>query len=317
MGYQGSEMDNEVKGEGNSYTTEFRQLDPRLGRWLTIDPMVAKLPWQSPYCSMDNNPIRLNDPLGDYTEKRARKMAARGEKNGYTTEVVENRKFHGGFGVRFSKEVDGKTYQKTQSWGKFTGIGKKGLINRQGFNAFSFMCDPGYVDGTLTNEELDKLNKSANTGPIYGSPLEKWVIDHFYFEANAERTSGGSLGVNLLNIYRGEMKIQQQTVSGMNYNTDDGYNKTGYGGTKDMGKRTGGGIARPLPIVGSGAIDFEVTTYNDGSVTAVGGVTIAAFFRCEYDFENDQYFIGLKPQFSALAGPLEGFEAMLKLGFRF
>ncbi|MDD2982853.1 MAG: hypothetical protein PHQ74_05645 [Crocinitomicaceae bacterium] len=37
-GYQGSEKDNEVKGKGNSYTTFFRQLDPRLGRWLTIDP---------------------------------------------------------------------------------------------------------------------------------------------------------------------------------------------------------------------------------------------------------------------------------------
>ena len=31
-GFQGSEMDDEVKGEGNSYTTEFRQLDPRLRR---------------------------------------------------------------------------------------------------------------------------------------------------------------------------------------------------------------------------------------------------------------------------------------------
>jgi len=66
-GYQGSEKDNEVKGNGNSYTTHFRQLDPRLGRWLTIDPKASSLPWQSPYCSMDNNPILLNDVLGDST----------------------------------------------------------------------------------------------------------------------------------------------------------------------------------------------------------------------------------------------------------
>jgi RHS repeat-associated protein len=38
-GYQGSEMDNEVNGNGNSYTTEFRQLDPRLGRWMSVDPV--------------------------------------------------------------------------------------------------------------------------------------------------------------------------------------------------------------------------------------------------------------------------------------
>jgi RHS repeat-associated protein len=62
-GYQGSEMDNEVKGDGNSYTTEFRQLDPRLGRWLSIDPKATA--WESPYASMGNNPIKYNDPKGD------------------------------------------------------------------------------------------------------------------------------------------------------------------------------------------------------------------------------------------------------------
>src|SRR5690606_15897261 len=62
-GFQGSEKDNEVKGIGNSYTTHFRQLDPRLGRWLSIDPKAT--PWESPYISMGNNPILHNDPLGD------------------------------------------------------------------------------------------------------------------------------------------------------------------------------------------------------------------------------------------------------------
>ena len=62
-GYQGSECDPEVKGEGNSYTTEFRQLDPRIGRWLTIDPKANA--WESPYVSMANSPILFNDVKGD------------------------------------------------------------------------------------------------------------------------------------------------------------------------------------------------------------------------------------------------------------
>ena len=62
-GYQGSEGDDEIKGEGNSYTTFFRQLDPRLGRWLSIDPKMNA--WESPYVSMANNPLLYNDPLGD------------------------------------------------------------------------------------------------------------------------------------------------------------------------------------------------------------------------------------------------------------
>lgn len=62
-GFNGMEKDDEFKRKGNSYTTEFRQLDPRMGRWLSPDPVFQ--PWQTPYCSMDNNPIRLNDPLGN------------------------------------------------------------------------------------------------------------------------------------------------------------------------------------------------------------------------------------------------------------
>lgn len=64
-GYQGSEKDNEIKGNGNSYTTYFRQLDPRVGRWLSVDPKSSAAPWESPYASMGNNPVFYNDVLGD------------------------------------------------------------------------------------------------------------------------------------------------------------------------------------------------------------------------------------------------------------
>ncbi len=63
-GYNGMEMDNEVKGNGNSYTTEFRQYDPRLGRWLSLDPLMHQFPWMSPYVAFNNNPVYFTDPLG-------------------------------------------------------------------------------------------------------------------------------------------------------------------------------------------------------------------------------------------------------------
>ncbi len=62
------EKDDEIKDEGNSYTTYFRQYDPRLGRWKSIDPKTVFFPNQSPYISMDGNPIALNDPNGDCTD---------------------------------------------------------------------------------------------------------------------------------------------------------------------------------------------------------------------------------------------------------
>jgi len=45
-GFNGMEKDDEVKGKGNSYTTHFRMLDPRLGRWLSTDP-ITPLPSES------------------------------------------------------------------------------------------------------------------------------------------------------------------------------------------------------------------------------------------------------------------------------
>lgn len=59
------ENDNEVKGDGNSFNTEWREYDPRLGRWLSIDPLMLKFPGWSPYIFSFNNPIWFNDPNGD------------------------------------------------------------------------------------------------------------------------------------------------------------------------------------------------------------------------------------------------------------
>lgn len=62
-GYNGTELDNEIKGEGNSYGTHFRHYDPRVGRWLSIDP--KSMFWESPYAQNRNNPIYFTDPYGD------------------------------------------------------------------------------------------------------------------------------------------------------------------------------------------------------------------------------------------------------------
>ena len=64
-GFNGMESDTELKGEGNSYTTHFRQFDPRIGRWLSIDPKYNKYPSHSPYNLSLNNPIFYQDRKGD------------------------------------------------------------------------------------------------------------------------------------------------------------------------------------------------------------------------------------------------------------
>ena len=66
-GYNGMEMDNDIKGTGNHLSTHFRGLDPRVVRWGSPDPLESKFPDRSTYVSMGNNPINRVDPFGDST----------------------------------------------------------------------------------------------------------------------------------------------------------------------------------------------------------------------------------------------------------
>ena len=80
--FNGMEKDDEIKGEwttdqngdpllikqGTSYTTHFRQYDPRLGKWLSVDPKMDLYPESSPYSAYGNSPIFIVDPAGDVLE---------------------------------------------------------------------------------------------------------------------------------------------------------------------------------------------------------------------------------------------------------
>lgn len=68
-GFNGMLKDDEIKGEGNSYTTEFRQYDPRVFRWLSIDPLAKERAWLSPYNFVQNNPLNRIDPNGDLDDE--------------------------------------------------------------------------------------------------------------------------------------------------------------------------------------------------------------------------------------------------------
>ena len=95
-GFNGMEGDRELKGLGNSYTTEFRQYDPRIGRWLSVDP--EKNTFESPFLSMGNNPLSFNDIYGNKIKGKNGKrllaqyeLALKGRISDIASEIVQEK----------------------------------------------------------------------------------------------------------------------------------------------------------------------------------------------------------------------------------
>jgi RHS repeat-associated protein len=60
-GFNGKESDDEVSGSGNQYDYGFRIYNPRIGKFLSVDPLTASYPWYTPYQFAGNKPIAAND----------------------------------------------------------------------------------------------------------------------------------------------------------------------------------------------------------------------------------------------------------------
>jgi RHS repeat-associated protein len=87
-GFNGKEKDDEIKGEGNSYDFTKRFYDPRIGRFLSIDPLEKQFPWYTPYQYAGNTPVqaidldgaeeyhytRITDKLGNTIELKLTKV---------------------------------------------------------------------------------------------------------------------------------------------------------------------------------------------------------------------------------------------------
>ena len=61
FGFNGKEIDGEVNGAGNIYDYGARIYNPRLGKFLSIDPISRNYPWYTPYQFAGNTPIQAID----------------------------------------------------------------------------------------------------------------------------------------------------------------------------------------------------------------------------------------------------------------
>ena len=56
-GFNGKESDKETYGDGNVYDCGFRIYNPRLGKFLSVDPLAKSFPWNATYSFAENQPI--------------------------------------------------------------------------------------------------------------------------------------------------------------------------------------------------------------------------------------------------------------------
>lgn len=85
----GTELNNDF--DISLYETEFRSLDPQIGRFWQTDPLAEARDNQSPFAFADNNPTTLNDPLGlstDSLPKRQKVVTVPGKTDARITPVI-------------------------------------------------------------------------------------------------------------------------------------------------------------------------------------------------------------------------------------
>ena len=115
-GFQGQEMDNEVKGKGNSVNYKYRMHDPRIGRFFAVDPLAPKYPHNSPYAFSENTVINAVELEG--LEK-----------------VYSYNNTGSGSKYKRTYEIDGLNYDvnRVTNWGS---DGKISSIDRNRINSF-------------------------------------------------------------------------------------------------------------------------------------------------------------------------------------
>jgi RHS repeat-associated protein len=160
-GFNWKENDNEVKGEGNWQDYGFRIYDPRLGKFLSIDPLTRSYPWYTPYQFAGNKPIWCDDLDG--AEER----------------VVT--KYKNTKGVIVTKEIarmDEKDGMKKIQliYSSFHGIESKSIVWVKGKREYGQGGKQPVYKGTLVIDATDPNTMHLSYDPSPAKSIDKGAI---------------------------------------------------------------------------------------------------------------------------------------------
>jgi RHS repeat-associated protein len=156
FGFQGQEGDDEVSGKGNSYAFKYRIHDPRLGRFLSVDPLSKSYPWNSPYAFSENCLISCVELEG--LEKYrivGRRFAPRGsfENTQFESKADDRTKFS----VADYKKVKARIHmQITLDFDAFTTKKEIDSEKTTGKSGYKYDIDNQYIKTKATGVKLEK-----------------------------------------------------------------------------------------------------------------------------------------------------------------
>jgi RHS repeat-associated protein len=172
-GFNGMEKDDELKGSGNSYDFGARIYDPRVGRWLAVDPFDYHYSNTSPYGFALNSPLMFVDPDGKkviihYTNEKGKHKKLKLKNMNQLKEDYSNAFVNEVMGVlRTADELGLEEVQDMVTRKESVGIYYK--ENIRGGAAFEknggenpyIMWDPAMSDLLISKEDAQKMHDAV------------------------------------------------------------------------------------------------------------------------------------------------------------
>jgi len=230
-GFNGEEVDNEIKGNGNSVNYKARIYDPRIGKFLSRDPLATVFPWYTPYQFAGNKPIWASDLDGleeffrtDYynavggnlykTEIRmvSQKGAAQGVQTVHHTNVREviDGAGNSSFNVSFTGSRTGRTQGGNAFLPPINNNGISAQVRRQALKVDGggnpVPKDLGLYEGLPSSITVNTVDLSTGTVSsalaIRGQLVPVTTGGHFNVGYNVQLLDASNVGVGYANRNR-------------------------------------------------------------------------------------------------------------------
>jgi RHS repeat-associated protein len=188
FGFQGQEKDDEIKGNGNSISFKYRIHDPRIGRFLSIDPLEKDYPWNSSYAFSEN---RVIDGIDLEGAEHLNANFAISVKNGQLQLKLMNITKNAspgamGWGVSAKFFQDGNAHQELKDLRGFTQFNKPPMMHVK-------TGGPLYVMGVKAIPEYDALDGSD--GLMNGGIQVMTATVGFLLSAGTLAAAEGSMAI--------------------------------------------------------------------------------------------------------------------------